>query len=167
MCTACISEYFLFIVTQVCSAPFCKGAYLNTKSCQCGSVTPSTCAAGFKKVESPHGLCSCESVTTPECKKGFTLNPKSCQCTINVEPMCPYGSSLNNALTRCTGSDEPICPRGAVFYQCKCVREFVRKCEEGDLSWDGCECFTPTSTTPSCSDGCELDSSDCTCDKSK
>ena len=149
----------------MCSVPSCKGAYLNTKSCECDSGTPATCADGFIEAQSPHGLCSCESTTTPECKKGFALNANTCQCTIDVEPMCPYGSSLTDVYARCTGSDEPICPRGAILYECKCVREFVRQCQWGELSWDGCECVT--STTPSCSNGCKLDSNGCTCDNSK
>ena len=166
MCTVCISEY-LFIVTQVvCSGPSClRGAYLNSQSCECDSTTPSTCATGFTEVQSPRGLCSCESRTTPECKKGFALNPKTCQCTIDVEPMCPYGTSLTDAYARCTGSDEPICPRGAILYECKCVKEFVRECDSGERTWDGCDCRE--STTPSCSNRCELNSDDCTCIRSK
>ena len=124
------------------------------------------CRSGFREVVGPHGLCSCEKRASPQCPSGFTLNRASCQCTIDIPPTCPRGSSLSPLSARCTGSDDPTCPRDATLYEpsCQCVTEFVRECKSGELSWDGCKC-TSTST-PTCSSGCRLNSNGrCTCDR--
>ena len=131
----------LFVMQlQVCSnRPSCRrrGTYLNSQSCQCEGTTPSTCRPGFNAVVDPHGFCSCESRTTPTCKPGFTIETYPCQCTIDVEPTCPTGSSITNEDARCTGTATPMCPRGATLHGCKCVKEYVRECAVGELSWDG------------------------------
>ena len=147
---ACI--HMKFISIQICSWPKCRpGTYFDKQECKCNGVTESTCAAGFTAVKSPHGLCSCQKKTRPHCPAGLPVLGNDCICT--GTPTCPYGSILRPSTATCTA--EPYCPYGADLFECKCVKEYVRQCPWGTLSWDGCECNT--SYIPKCSDGCYLD----------
>ena len=146
---------------QSCPWPSCHSGTLHKGACKCNAVEASTCPDGFLPVKSSHGLCSCEKKSRPQCPPGLSTYGSGCRCTGN--PTCPRGSTLSPSSASCTA--EPTCPYGAELYHCKCVKEYVRQCSSGTLSWDGCEC--KTSYPPKCSKGCTLDSNGgCKCKNS-
>ena len=158
-------KMLLYISTQSCGNPKCSSGPVDINQCKCSATYPSTCPSGFTKIINGHRLCSCEKKVKPTCPRGFYINSACTSCSIDTEPECPSGSSVVPSTARCKGTAKPKCPSGFVDHGgCKCVKEYVRQCSSGKLSWDGCSCTGGTSK-PTCGYGCHLNWSTCRCYK--
>ena len=156
---------FLYISTQSCGNPKCSSGAVDTNQCKCSATYISTCPSGFTKIVNHQGLCSCEKKVRPTCPRGFTINSPCTLCSTSSNPTCPSGSTLSPSTAKCLGI-KPKCPFGYINHGgCKCVKEYVRQCSSGKLSWNGCSCEGWGISKPTCGYGCQLNWSTCSCYK--